>query len=118
MYFYMTGVDHQPFVIGRVNQPFEQFFPGSLVPPTTEAAMGVFPATVIGRQVTPWGAGTENPEHGIDECPVVPGDATPDTLPAGQVRFQERPDVIRYIVAAMGGNHGMSVGWRLRTPQS
>ena len=115
MYLYVTGIDHQPFEIRRVNQLLQQFLPYALVPPAAEAAMGVLPAAVIGRQVTPWGAGTKNPAHRVDEGSVIAGDPAPNALPARQVRLQQGPDAIRHVVAAMGGKHGGSMGWRLGT---
>ena len=115
MYLYVTGIDHQPFEIRRVNQLLQQFLPYALVPPAAEAAMGVLPVPVIGGQAAPRGAGAEYPEHRVDEGSVVAGDPAPNALPARQVRLQQGPDAIRYIVAAMGGKHGGSMGWRLGT---
>jgi hypothetical protein len=61
----MRGVNHQPFVIGFVNQDFQQFFPHTCIAPSDKATMSVAPATVIWWQITPGRASAQVPEDGV-----------------------------------------------------
>lgn len=58
----MRSINHQPFVIGLVNQDFQQFFPHTHVAPANKATVSIAPATVIWRQITPRRASTQVPE--------------------------------------------------------
>ena len=46
----MAGVDHQSFVIGIVDQDFQQLFPSPSIPPPDKTAVRVAPPAQIGRQ--------------------------------------------------------------------
>jgi hypothetical protein len=75
-------VNHQPFIIRLVDEPFEQRFPQASISPTAKAAIRIFPVAVIGRQITPERAGAQVLANGIDELAIVAGDAAPDAHPA------------------------------------
>ncbi len=85
--------------------PFQQPFPNPLVPLTAEAPMGVLPVAVIRRQVPPRRPATKNPEHRIEETPIVLGDPSPLVSSTGQMRLQQGPYVVRNIVSTMGISH-------------
>ena len=73
----MTGINHQPFEIGLVDQHLEQGFPDPAITPAAKPLMGVFP-TPIGRwQIAPRRPGAQNPKDGIDELAIVLGHAAP-----------------------------------------
>ena len=75
--FDMTGIDDEPFKVGLFNEHFEKLFPDSLIAPTTKATVDVVPASVIGWQIAPRGAGAKNPQNRIDKLTVVLGNASP-----------------------------------------
>ncbi len=79
----VAGVDHQPFIVRLINQLFQQGFPDPFIPPTTKAAMGVFPVTVTRWQIPPESACAQNPEDGIDKQAIITCYAAPATSPAG-----------------------------------
>ena len=93
--------DHEPLEARLVDQDLKQLLPDAPVPPPAEASMRVLPAAKVGRQVAPRGAGPKDPEDGIDKAPVVLGDASLLSDPAGQARFQPRPHPIVQIVAVV-----------------
>ena len=70
----MAGVDHQPFVIWLFDQDLQQLFPDPLVLPADKTAVRVAPSAVIQRQIPPWRARAQNPEHHIDKEVIVLGD--------------------------------------------
>jgi hypothetical protein len=73
----MARVDHQPFKISLFYQGFQQALPSPLVPPSAKTPVRVLPAAVIWRQIPPWRTCTQNPEHRVDELPVIAGVASP-----------------------------------------
>ena len=68
---FMTGVNHQPLQVPRVNQCFQQLGPDAFLAPTEEPAMGGTAVAVARWQVEPGGTGAEYPEHGVAEAAVV-----------------------------------------------
>jgi hypothetical protein len=49
----MAGVDHQPFVIGIVDQDFQQLFPNPGIPPPDKTGVRVAPPAQIGQPIAP-----------------------------------------------------------------
>ena len=97
----MAGVDHQPFMIGFGDQLFQQRFPNALVPPAAKPAVRVFPAAVVGRQVTPGRTRAQNPENRVDKQSVVLRRAAPGAFAPGQAGFQQFPNPVRYVVSSV-----------------
>ena len=87
----MAGVAHQPLKVRLVDELVEQGFPNAAITPAAEAPVSVFPIAISAWQISPRGAGSQNPQHGIDELAIVLGDAAPLSGLAGQMRFQQRP---------------------------
>ena len=110
MNFDVTGIDHEPFVVGFVDQLFQQRLPDALVAPTNEAAVGIAPPAIVGRQIPPGSAGAQDPENGVEKKPVVFGSATPEALLSGQMGFEQFPGFIVDVVAAVGEWDGGSLG--------
>jgi hypothetical protein len=109
--FDVTGVDHEPFVIGIDDQFLQQPLPETLVAPAAKAPVGVFPVPVIGRQIPPGSAGAQDPENGVEKKPVVFGSATPQPLLSRQMRFEELPGFVVDVVAAVSKRgYGGSLG--------
>jgi hypothetical protein len=52
----VAGVNHQPFVIGFVDQDFQQFFPNTRITPTDKTSVRIAPASILRRQISPWRA--------------------------------------------------------------
>ncbi len=98
----ITRIYHQPFVIRFFHDPFQQPLPNPLVPPTAEAPMGVLPVAVIRWQVPPRRPGTKNPEHCIEETPIVLGDPSPLASSTGQMRLQQGPSEGHGAVPGLG----------------
>ena len=67
----VTGINHEPFVVGVNDKLFQKRFPNTLIAPTAKTSMGVFPSAIGGRQVAPRCARAENPEHGVNKLPVI-----------------------------------------------
>ena len=51
--------------IRLIYQLFQQRLPGFFIPPTAKPAMGVFPITVVRRQIPPRRTGSRYPEDGV-----------------------------------------------------
>ncbi len=98
----MAGIDHQPFVVRLVDQDIEKFLPNALVSPADETAVRVAPTAIRRRQIAPRGARPQNPEDGIDKLAIVFGNPAPYALAPRQVRLQQSPGFIGYIVTAIG----------------
>lgn len=94
----MAGIYHEPFEIRRVNQLLQKTLPDAFVSPTAKSTLRVFPVTVTRRQVLPRGSRSQNPENGIQKSPVIFGNTAPGACPARQMRLQQSPGIIRYIV--------------------
>jgi hypothetical protein len=101
MDFDMAGINHQPFKIGLMYQRFQQTFPNAFVPPAAKASMRVLPIPIVGRQIPPWRPCAQNPEHRVDELPIIAGIASPCPFAPKQVRLQKLPNSIRYVVTPM-----------------
>ena len=63
--------------------------------------MGVFPVTVIRRQIPLGRAGADYPEHGVDEEAVVLGWTTYASSASGQQWRKDFPYSIGYVVTAV-----------------
>jgi hypothetical protein len=61
--------------------------------------VGVAPATVIWQQVPPGGTGTQYPENGIDELPIIHCLTTSAALAFGQVIFNLVPLMFGKVVS-------------------
>ena len=105
MDFDVAGIYHEPLEVGIVDELFEQGFPQTLVPPTAEPAVGVFPIAVVGGKIAPGSAGAQDPENGVEEAPIIAGDAAPLADLAGQMRFEKTPGVVREVVTVVDGFH-------------
>jgi hypothetical protein len=90
----MACVDHQPFKISFVYQRFQQTLPNAFVSPSAKAPVRILPIAVIWWQIPPGCACTKNPEHCIDELPVVAGVPSPCSLATKQPGLQKIPYVI------------------------
>jgi hypothetical protein len=73
----VTGVDHQPFVIRLINQSLKQKFPHTLVASATKSPVRLLPVPIVWRQIAPWRACAQNPEHCIDKKPIVMSHTAP-----------------------------------------
>src|SRR5690349_4733994 len=98
MNFNVTGIYHEPFVVWRVNQLFQQTFPNPFISPTAKTTVCILPVAVCGGQVPPGRTCPQNPENTIDKSAVVFGYTAPSTCPAWQTRFQYRPRLVRYVM--------------------
>ena len=65
MDFAMAGIDHQPFVIGIVDQDFQQLFPNPGIPPPDKTAVHVAPPAQIWQPIAPRRARAQNPETAL-----------------------------------------------------
>lgn len=101
MHLDVGGIDHQPFKVWLGDQRFQQLRPHAFVAPPAKAPVRVFPVAIVRGQIAPGGAGTQNPEHGVDKQAVVFGNPAPDTSPSGQQGFQQQPDAVGDVVAPM-----------------
>jgi hypothetical protein len=84
----MTGVNHQPFKVGLINQRLKELFPYSFISPTDKALVHGSPFTILRRQITPRRTGAQYPEHRIDEQPIVLCNTSPLPALSRQVRLQ------------------------------
>jgi hypothetical protein len=98
----VAGIDHQPLEIWVDDEPLQQCLPYALVAPTTKTPMGVFPITIGRWQIAPGGPGSQNPQDGINEAPIVLGYATPLASLPGKMRFEQRPVSIGKIMPSKG----------------
>src|SRR5512143_3003684 len=98
----VTGVDHQPFIIRRVDQDRQQLLPKAPVPPADKTAVRVAPSAVFRRKIPPGRPRPQYPASGIDEAAIVLGDAAPEAFASGQMLFQQCPDLVGYIMATIG----------------
>ena len=69
----VAGIDHQPPEIWIDDEPLQQRLPYALVAPTAKTPVGVIPITLGRWQIAPGRPGSQNPQDGIDEAPIVPG---------------------------------------------
>ena len=97
----MGGIHHQPFHVFFSREDEHQFRPDAFVAPTNETAVSVAPATVIGRWVSLGCAGTQYPENGIDEFPVIHCLAASAAFSSGQVVFNQVALMVGEVVAAV-----------------
>src|SRR5512143_3696765 len=105
MDFSVGGIDHYPLIVRLVYHDLQQSFPNAFVAPAAKAPWQVLPVSVVRGQVPPWGTSAPNPEHSIDEQAVVLSDSAPNALTPGQMRLQQPPYWIGYIVPAMRCSH-------------
>src|ERR1700683_2260700 len=107
MNFDVTGVDQEPFKVGRIDESLQQLFPDTLVAPADKTAMGVGPSTLIGREIAPRGPRAEKSKHRINKPSVVLGPPSPNALSSRQMRCYYRPNVIRDVVSSMCWKHSL-----------
>lgn len=104
-YLYTYGTA-KPFKIRLVHQDFKDLFPNSFVSPPTESLIYGSPFPVARRQVPPRCSCAQNPENTVDKSAIVFSDAAPlATLPR-QVRFQQLPCSVTYVVPLLFVRHG------------
>jgi hypothetical protein len=111
MDFDMTRINHQPLKVRLVYQSLQQLFPNPLIPPAAKAPVSIFSIPIIWRQVTPGIACTQNPEYSVDEEEIIACISTPCSFTPKQVRFQQYPNSIRNIMAAMSNLHLKLLGF-------
>ena len=73
MHLDVTGTDHQPFVIGIIEQCLQQLLPSLPVPSAAKPTMDIVPAAMVWWQIPSGSTGTQNPEYWIDEQTVITG---------------------------------------------
>jgi len=64
-------VEDQVLEIGVIRQGFEDSLPNAFLAPAAEAPKDTVPLTESFRQITPWRARADNPEHALDKHPVI-----------------------------------------------
>ncbi len=111
MDFDVAGVDHEPFVVGLVDQFFQQRLPDALVAPANETAVRIAPPAIVGRQIPPGCARAQDPKHRVNKLSIVLRPASPNPFASRQVRFEEFPGSLVDVVATVGrGGDGDSLG--------
>ena len=65
------GVDHRVFQVRLIRAGLEELHEDIGLAPVAEAAKRRAPVPEMGRKVTPWTAGADNPEHRLDKAPVI-----------------------------------------------
>ena len=109
--FDVAGVDHEPFVVGLVDQFFQQRLPDALVAPANEAAVGIAPPAIVRRQIPPRSPGAQDPKHRVDKSSIVLRPPSPNPFASRQVRFEEFPGSVVDVMAAVGrSGDGDSLG--------
>ena len=103
MGFDVGSVDHKPLEIRLVDQLLQQLFPDAFVAPAAETAMGIFPITVIRRQVAPGCPGAQDPENCVEKSAVILRNTTPLALLPGKMNRKQFPGRIAQIVTVVGG---------------
>jgi hypothetical protein len=93
--FDVAGVDHEPLEIRLVDEFPKEVLPESLVSPSAETTVGVFPVPVVRWQIAPRSARSQDPEDGVEEESVVFGSSSPLAFLSGEMRFKEFPVFIR-----------------------
>jgi hypothetical protein len=101
MHFDVAGINHQPLIVRLVNERFQQSFPGAIVTPAAKAPMGVFPATIVGRQIAPGRACAQYPEDSVKKASIIVGNATPGALAPRKAWLKQLPGVFVNVVAVM-----------------
>src|SRR5664279_882441 len=71
-------VDGCVFIVGIIRQGLEKILPNAAHGPTGEAFMCVTPTAEMFRQIAPWRADAEFPDHRIDEKTVANIAVAPD----------------------------------------
>ena len=107
MGFDMGSVDHQPLKVRVVDDDLKQLLPHALVAPSTESAMGIFPVAIHRRQVAPRGSCAQYPYDGVNEPTIVFCGTAPVMELPGQMRGDELPCAIIYIVTMKGVIHSI-----------
>jgi hypothetical protein len=95
------GVEHQPLQVGNL-QGLEDLLPDALARPAVEAAPHGVPLAEALGQVAPRGAGLADPQHGVDEEPVVLGGGAGVGGLAGEQVLDPLPVSVADLVAAHG----------------
>ncbi len=80
--FTISGIYHEPFVIGLINQNLQQSFPDPGITPADKTPVRIAPAPQVRRQIPPRRTHAHYPEHRIDEQAIVFGNAPPRRLAA------------------------------------
>jgi len=90
----MTGIDHQPFIVRRIDQLLQQRLPDPLVTPAAKSPVRVLPVTIGRRQVSPRRPSAQNPEHAIDKAPVIFRNPTPLPSLSRQMGLNQCPVLV------------------------
>ena len=101
----MARVDHKPFIVRLINQDLQQFFPNTFSAPADEPLMYRSPFPIIWRQVTPGRSGAQHPKYRVYKTPVVLGDSAPLSPLPRQMRLQQRPYFVTYVMSMIGSFH-------------
>jgi hypothetical protein len=88
------GVDHSVFHVGFIRAGFEKPNKDIGFDPIAIPLEDGVPVAEQGRQITPWAAGADDPQNGLDEAPVV-GPAASRACPDNAAPFSPigRPSV-------------------------
>ena len=84
----MARVNHEPLIIGLVNQNLQELFPYAFIAPTNEATMSIAPSTIIWGKVAPRCSIAHNPEHCIDKTTIILSYSPPASLATRQMWFE------------------------------
>lgn len=88
------GIDEQMLHVGLAAQGMGHAFPDPAVAPAREPHIRPVPVPKLHRKITPWAAGAHDPEHRLDEAPVVLGRAARVAGLARQKVFNALPLVV------------------------
>ena len=101
MGFDVACIDHKPFKIRIIDQLFQKLFPYPFIAPAAEAAMGIFPISIIRRQVAPGRPSAQYPENSVEEPAIVSGDTAPLTGLSWKMSREQFPGMIAQIMAVI-----------------
>lgn len=91
MYLDVACINHEPLVIGRLDQLLKQAFPCPAIAPPAEATVSVLPVSIAGWQISPRRSCTQYPEHGVKKLPIVATYAAPLPATSRKMRLKQRP---------------------------
>lgn len=90
------GIEHHPFQV-RVLQRVKDSLPDALLGPATEPLKDAVPLTESFRQVAPRRSRPHDPQHGVEEQPIVLATATCITRFSRQQVLQPLPLLVRQL---------------------
>ncbi len=93
------GIDHGVFHVRLIRAGLEQLHEDIRLAPVAEAPERRAPVPEMRRQVAPWAARADNPEHRLDEAAVVAAAAPGVRWLTQTMRFHLRPLGVRQNIA-------------------